>query len=1162
MQQILDRTQESLAQAFAALARNARRQQHLYYATIGLLIAIVVVSAILLVGLAAARELDNRRGHVAQYASAISLKLQSETSFLRRTTTTVRYYLQAASDLPPPEALVRQVRASGTGEAPDGRYTLLVPPETRAAWGDALPRRVWQLQQMATAALSTQEALELNHLAYVVDPGAAFAIILSPGGMRAGAATLRPSLVATLRDTLARAVAADGGGPGAPPAQRQQWVGPTPDPLLQAPAMLSVLVVREADRPVAFVAASVPANTFVSGLPRPSDPATLLLLNRAHQSIDVSPPAPPALVQQVTRHALEPASDTFRVTRKGVVLVQPMGTAFGALVYFLSYRTLFGALTQEVTLIGMIALVLVAAIVLAARYWDVNLLRRSHAEAARALENETINHILVSATPIGLCIVRRADNVVLTSNQVADALLGPAPRGTLPAHVVQALRHDTRPDTTDALASVAQVVVPARAPEAEAAGDVPPRFLQITHARARYQQQDVLFCAIEDVTARQQVEHELRAAQQASEAVMRARSNFFASMSHEIRTPLNALLGNLELLVRTPGMQAHAPRLKALNMASEALLRIVNDILDFSKIDAGEMKLANAPFRPFDELESLALAFAPLAANRPIRFNASLMPSLDTVLVGDRTRLTQIVNNLLSNAFKFTASGKISLGAEVATDAQGRKTLVCRVLDSGVGMPPELVARVFDPFVQGETEPASRYGGTGLGLSICARLCELMGGRIAVESVEGVGTAFTVEIPLEAAGAAVQLARTSPPPPSGGRALVLCQDAESGNALDAWLQAVGWRTNVVQTAAAARVYLRTNQVHVLMVMGDYDLATIASLRGVQPAGVVWLTRNGPDRPVRRAPGVHEVLAFSRSAIGAGLGAALHDPGVGDEDEGEPQEFTDEAASGNSGSPPAPPNEPASAPDAANTTHATDAPDAPAAGRTILVVEDNALNQALITEQLQTLGWHPVVVGDGRQALAMLDQLHPDVVLTDIHMPVMDGYALLEALQHTHPGLPVLALSAVTPTGPALDWESFGFAGHLDKPASLRELEQALRSVLDRATAQAAEPAPLPTVTAVPDLARYRALLREHLQTDLPELTRVIAARDPKALRHWAHRSAGAFLIVQAHDLVAKCRDIEHRCDAVAAWTPEMASLADALHTAVQHYAEGDTAPQP
>lgn len=1143
MQQILDRTQESLAQAFASLAHNAQRQQHLYYTTIGLLIAIVVVSAVLLAVLAAAREIDYRRGHVAQYVSAISLQLQAEATFLRRTALTVvnvqRYRpapnpAHAEADLP--RMLLQQINASGIASPSDGRYTLLIPPETRTAWGAALPDRLWQLQQVANAALTTQQALDLHHPAYIVDADAAYAIVLSPGSTSGTALALQPGLVATLRDSFAQALRAQPAGPAPGTRGDPHWTGPAVDPMLQVPAMTALMSVNDGERPIAFVAGSIPVGAFLAQLQRPSDPATLMLVNHAHAQIDVSPPsppAPPAVVRRIVTEARERSPDAFAFTRAGMALVQPLGHDFGALVYLLSYGLLFTAVAEALGLIALIGALLIAAIVLTARYWDIHLLRRSHAEAARALESETINHILVSATPIGLCIARLQDDVVLTSNQVADSLLNLGKRGRLPAHVVQALRQDARHDTPDDIVSVSQVVVPARAPgDAQPLHDEVQRFLQITHARARYQEEDVLFCAIQDVTAQQQVEHELRSAQQASEAMMRARSNFFASMSHEIRTPLNALLGNLELLARDEGLGAHAPRLRALNAASEGLRRIVNDILDFSKIDAGEMTLAAAPFRPIDELEGVALAFAPLAADRPIRFHANLMPSLDTLLVGDRTRLAQIVNNLLSNAFKFTPCGKITLAAEVSADARGKATLVCRVLDSGVGMPPELVARVFQPFVQGDAGATSRYGGTGLGLSICARLCELMRGRITAESVEGVGTAFTVTIPLERApgGSAAE----SPPMP-GGRAMILCQEAESGEAIDAWLQSAGWQTHVVHTVGGALAYLRGNRPHVMVATGDYGLPDLASLREVRPTGVAWLTRNGPDRPARRAPGVHEAMVYSHGAIFAAIEAALGDSGEdeGEDNAGGPEDDTSAALANNDNNVP---------------------------GRTILVVEDNALNQTLVAEQLQTLGWHPVVVGDGRQALAMLEQMPaaPDLVLTDIHMPVMNGYALLEALRQTRPTLPVLAFSAVTQTGQAVDWETLGFAGHIGKPASLRELEQVLRTVATRSSAQT--PPTAPPVLPAADISRYQSLLREHLQTDLPDLTRIIAAHDPTGLQHWAHRSAGAFQIVQAYDIVGLCRSVEHLCEATAAWTPEVAGLADQLHAVIQHYAEGDTAP--
>jgi len=162
----------------------------------------------------------------------------------------------------------------------------------------------------------------------------------------------------------------------------------------------------------------------------------------------------------------------------------------------------------------------------------------------------------------------------------------------------------------------------------------------------------------------------------------------------------------------------------------------------------------------------------------------------------------QVVNNLLNNAFKFTASGRITLSAEITPDAQGRHMLTCRVSDSGIGMRASLVARIFQPFVQGDAVTTSRYGGTGLGLSICARLCELMGGGISAESVHGVGSAFTISIPVEPATLPVREAV----PDTSHRAsvMVLCQDAKSGDYLEAWLTAAGWRANVLGSLAAAQ----------------------------------------------------------------------------------------------------------------------------------------------------------------------------------------------------------------------------------------------------------------------------------------------------------------------------------------------------------------------
>jgi len=1120
MQQILDRTQESLSQAFETLAANARRQQKLYYATVALLVAIVMVAALLLAGLAAARHLDIRRGHVAQYVSTISLQLQSESSFLRRTALTIQYYAAAASTAPPDPTLLADLRRDGIAVAADRRYVILVPAATRRALGSQLPERLWQLQQIATATLTTQTAFGLDHLAYVVDADATYAIVLSPSPMTDTAlALLGAERLAGLRDIVRP------GDSAQPQPDSQRWLGPIDDPITGHRSMLASSTVFTHDGKSVVMAASVPVESFLAGLKRPSDPATLLLVGHDAGTIDVSPHMVPQQAERILARVRQVPGESIDVTARGLLLNQPLGD-FGALVYALSYRTLLAAIVTELLIIGAVAALLILALILTARYWDIHLLRRSHAEAARALDNETINHILVSATPVGLCIVRRHDHRILTSNMVADTLLGCTQDAPLPSHIADAMQ---------AQPAISQITVPAHVPETG-------QFLSITYAPVRYRDEDVLFCAIQDVTAQHQLEHQLRAAREAAESMMRARSNFFASMSHEIRTPLNALLGNLELLARSDGMASQAPRLRALQVASDGLRRIVNDILDFSKIDAGEMKLVNEPFRPIDDLENLAMSYAPMIANRPTLFYVHLSPTLDTALIGDRTRIAQIVSNLLSNAFKFTACGKIMLSAEVVTDTEGRNVLVCRVRDSGIGMPPALVARVFQPFVQGEASTSARYGGTGLGLSICARLTEMMGGHITVESVEGVGTAFTFAIPLPTAPN--QVARHEYEV-HGSRAMILCQEAESGTMLGAWLEQAGWRVQTFHQPAAAQAWLRNNRPHILMVTGEYGLKTVAELRQIHPARAVWITLNGPERAVKRQDGVFEVTTFSHTALLAAAVTALDDEGDGGDEDGQGADDDGDIAE-------------------RPLTPALPATDLHATRRTILVAEDNALNQTLIAEQLESLGWQPTVVGDGRQALDALAQHASDidVVLTDIHMPVMDGYALLAAIRASWPDMPVLAFSAVTHSEQAGEWQARGFTGYVAKPASLATLGAALGAVRPKqaaVTSRHAEADPdVSHESALPakELARYCGLLRDHLQQDAPELASILVRRDVTALQHWAHRSAGAFLVVAAHSTVRACRTVERIAEAAGgAWTPELAAAAETMQVAVNQFRE-------
>ncbi|EON18028.1 sensor protein rcsC [Cupriavidus sp. GA3-3] len=1140
MQRTVDRTRETLASAFDALADNARRQQHQYSVTIAVLIAIVLFSGLLLAGLATEQHLDYRRSDVSRYAGSVSQLLHNESSFLRRTVLGIRYNLDAPAPEPSRDPGFGAFRRTGTTslhvDAVRKDYHLLATEATRQGWGAGLPAQYVRLRQIALAAVATQQAFDLDHGAYAVALNEDSAVVISQPEAGAPPLALDPALIPLLRTWLTQALL-ERSGRSVPAREQQVWVGPLRHPVDDTPVMVLAGAAYAGDTPTMLVAACVPLHAFLADLQRAEDPALLALLNPAGQVIDVSPqdwPAASASVNDVAAGTRLLSHSRLDVTPSGMRLVQPLPAGFGQLVYHLPYRMLGTALAAELAVIAGAMLLLTGAIGLAARYWSRHLLRRTHAEASRALESELMNQVLVNATPIGLCIVRQHDYAVLTSNPLAGVLLQWQPHGHLPDAVAEAFKKQPCGGSSgQASISSFTVAAPPRVPADEPSGhgDATQHFLQITYAPARYRDEAVLFCAVQDCTAQQALQEQLRSAQQATEAMMRARSTFFAAMSHEIRTPLNALLGNLELLARGSGLAAHAPRLRALDSAAEALRRIVNDVLDFSKIDAGKLRLVNAPFRPVEALESVALTHAPMVAGRPIRFHLQLSPSLDAEVTGDRMRLVQVFNNLLSNAFKFTASGRITLSGELRQDHHGTQRLVCRVSDSGIGMPPSLAARVFQPFVQGDAATASRYGGTGLGLSICARLCELMGGSISVDSVPDVGSAFTVSVPLPAA-AGTPLPPVPPAAAQCGDVVVLCQHMRTGEALAAWLATAGWRADVLASQAAALASFQVKVPRVIVATEEYPLAALAGLRDAAKVPVVWVTQEGPHRPCQCAPGMHEVTAYSHRALLDCVAQAAEGPAP--------------ALATADGSAPAAQALPASA-------------EAPL---TILVAEDNALNQTLIAEQLQALGCHPIVAGNGRQALAELESTHIDAVLTDIHMPVMDGHALLRAVRAQHPDMPVLAFSALTGSEPCADWRLRGFSGFIAKPASLQDLQACLHGLPGRRHAAAPRTNDEPAAASQAETAdrrRYEAMLRRQLQQDLPALAHIIAQQDLPALRHWVHAAAGAFMIVRRQPIVGACLALEALCDGAQAWTPAAAAAAEALHERLRGYAQAAAA---
>jgi signal transduction histidine kinase/DNA-binding response OmpR family regulator len=252
-----------------------------------------------------------------------------------------------------------------------------------------------------------------------------------------------------------------------------------------------------------------------------------------------------------------------------------------------------------------------------------------------------------------------------------------------------------------------------------------------------------------DITERKRVEAEGNEARQMAEQASRAKSDFLANISHEVRTPLNALMGLTRLLIDSPISEEQKGWLDLMDSSAHALLGLLNDVLDLSRIEAGKLEIEQVPYRLRETLEELSSLYAGQAHGKSMEWTLQIARDVPETVQGDPGRVRQVLANLLSNALKFTPrGGRVSVSAQVVLSSQGRPQLELRVQDSGVGIAPAHQVTIFDAFTQADASTARRYGGSGLGLAICARLIQLMKGRIALHSALGQGSTFTVTLPL------------------------------------------------------------------------------------------------------------------------------------------------------------------------------------------------------------------------------------------------------------------------------------------------------------------------------------------------------------------------------------------------------------------------------
>ncbi|WP_193101113.1 hybrid sensor histidine kinase/response regulator [Burkholderia sp. Z1] len=797
------------------------------------------------------------------------------------------------------------------------------------------------------------------------------------------------------------------------------------------------------------------------------------------------------------------------IAQYGWALRRPAAVpGFGHMIYVLPWDQQIRSMRFELLLILSVTTALIVLLLAMFRYWNYRFLTRTYSEASRALENEMLNHLLVQATPVGLCVARKANMEIMVANQLARNLLGLQPSDTrLPETLAGQFGVRRQDVSTKGGTHIFQFTFSL---ERSKGGSM---HLEITYAPAVLDREEVLFCAITDMTEHHRAERLLREAKRTSEEAARAKVNFFASMSHEIRTPLASLVGNIELVALGPLAAEQQARVRAMQSSAKGLLQVVNDVLDFSKIDVGELSLSEEWASITDLLCRIASSYAHLATQQGLRFFTVFDRAIPAPLYFDPVRVSQIVNNLLSNAFKFTQSGKIVLRARWVD-----QKLEISVVDSGIGIPDELKARLFQPFTQGNSNRLAQARGTGLGLSICSRLCALMNGHISLDSTVGVGTRIVVELPLRTQDPAMLSAEWTLP---AKRPVLLCRAHE----YQEWLTGLfDLDASVPVVVSDLRQPLEPGAYDYLIATDEFAARDIHAWWG-KSESVVLATQDGPLVPHADESGNVVVSLFSPIGIKAATQIARP---------GHRRRTARPAQSG------------ASAP-AARAHFDT---------VTVLIAEDNLLNRSLLRDQLTTLGARVEEAGNGEEALALLAKVPVDVVLTDIDMPVMNGFALLHAIRNSGMRLPIYAVSASARPEDIAEGRARGFTDYLTKPVPLATLANVLENTKvpvdppSDATTSPDDDADPPMLPVVPD--EYARVFVEQVETDLHELAAIVHAHDTVRLERWLHRVAGGLAVLGPSQLVEHCQDLRTLLAETASWDSDIdaqcAAIADALQT--------------
>jgi len=590
--------------------------------------------------------------------------------------------------------------------------------------------------------------------------------------------------------------------------------------------------------------------------------------------------------------------------------------------------------------------------------------------ALRLEEHEQFNHKIVASAPVGISILRISDGVNILSNELAH-------------NYINMLTAEDRQRITriicDQQVNFVDVITKDN------------NNIQLSFVHSRYRNEDVAICVLIDVSSRVKMEESLHEMANAAEQASQSKSMFLATVSHELRTPLYGIIGNLDLL-QTQGLPQGVDRLvTAMNNSSALLLKIISDILDFSKIESEQLKIEPQEFSCREVITHIAANYLPLVVKKHVGLYCFIEHNVPTAFEGDPVRLQQVLSNILNNAIKFTDTGCIVLHARTCGNY-----MEFQIRDTGCGIPEREITRLFDPFFQVGTGVQRHFQGTGLGLAICEKLINLMDGDISVDSAPGLGSQFTVRIPLYGA--------TFP----------------SETPLELWQGKTLWleirnahlESYLMQLLRHQGANVQRWDADDISQPDDVLITDTSLIHKGELAAQIEFSIDHIGLPIETRPGYWVHSTSTPLEVTALLNRIYHLVDPADEN-GLSQPALGVAASQDN------------------------------SDINLLVVDDHPINRRLLADQLSSMGYQVVTANDGLDALDAMKAHEIDIVLSDVNMPRLDGYGLTQKLRELGYRLPVIGVTANALAEQRQRCLEAGMDNCLSKPVTLETLRDTL-----------------------------------------------------------------------------------------------------------------------